>query len=302
MRALLVVNPKATATTPRVRDVLARALASDLKLDVVETRRRGHAIDLARDAAQSGIDLVVSLGGDGTINEIVNGLVGSETALATVPGGSTNVFSRALGMSRSPVEAIGEILDALRTGRRRLVTLGQANDRYFTFCAGLGIDAEVVRAVERHRRKGKPATAALYVRKAVIHFFTGTDRRHPAVTLHRPGADPVGGLFLGIVANGSPWSYLGGRAVNPCPAADFDAGLDLLALRRLAVPGTLRIVRQMLSSHPHIRGKHVLACHDLSEFTLEASRPLAMQVDGDYIGERELVSFRAVPDALTVIA
>ena len=128
MRALVVVNPAATSTTAKMRDVLVGAFASELKLDVVQTSHRGHGRELAAMAAADGIDLVVSVGGDGTVNEVVNGLLEKGPAphlpmLAVVPGGSTNVFSRALGRSRDPVEATAEILDSLRAGRTRLVSL-----------------------------------------------------------------------------------------------------------------------------------------------------------------------------------
>src|SRR3954465_5851600 len=180
MRALLVVNPKATATTARARDVLAHALASETKLEVVQTKARGHAIELGHRARTEGFDVVVALGGDGTVNEVVNGLLhdgpGPDVpSLAVVPGGSTNVFTRTLGLSREPVEATGEILDALRTGSRRIIGLGRApgpaaeHTRWFTFCAGLGLDAEVVREVEQHRHKGRRSTPTLFVTTAVQH-------------------------------------------------------------------------------------------------------------------------------------
>jgi diacylglycerol kinase family enzyme len=307
MRALLVVNPRATATTASTRNVLISALASDLKLDVAETRHRGHATELARQAALDGFELVVVLGGDGTINEVVNGLLADGPgpdvpALAVVSGGSTNVFPRALGLPREPVEATAVLLDAVRAGRRRVVGLGTADERYFTFCAGLGLDGEVVRMVEARRRRGRRSTSALYVRTAVEHFFTATDRRHPAIVLERPGADPACGLYLGIVANTAPWTYLGARPVNPCPRASFDLGLDLFALRRLRVVSTLRHVRQILSTGGRPpRGRDVVVLHDVTGFTLRSQRPLALQVDGDYVGEREVVTFRSRPRALRVV-
>jgi diacylglycerol kinase family enzyme len=301
MRAVLVFNPKATATSARVRDVIARALESQLKLDVVETRRRGHATDIAAQAARDDIDLVVALGGDGTVNEVVNGIVGTPTELAVVPGGSTNVFARALGLSGNPVDATSEILDALRLGRRRTVNLGVANGRYFTFCAGVGIDAEVVRVVERHRRNGRSPTPALYVRSAVAHFFTGTERRAPSIVLSRPGVPDEEGLFNVIVANGTPWTYFGEHPVDPCPHADFDAGLDVLAMRKLGVVSTLRVVRQMFDSKPRIRSKATFQVHDAAEFTITSDRPLAYQLDGDYLGEIETVTFKSLPDAISVV-
>jgi diacylglycerol kinase family enzyme len=301
VRAVLVFNPKATATNARVRDVLKRALESDLKLEVVETRRRGHAIDVARTAAADGVDLVVALGGDGTVNEVVNGIVGSPTELAVVPGGSTNVFARALGLSGNPIEATSEILDALRSGRRRKVNLGTAEGRYFTFCAGVGLDAEVVRVVERHRRNGRKATPALYVRSAVAHFYTGTERKVPSITIERPGEEPETGLFNVIIANGAPWTYFGEHPVDPCPLAKFDGGLDVLAMRRLKTVGTLRVVRQMFDDKPRVRSRAAFQVHDAEEFTVSSDRPLAYQLDGDYLGEVEKVTFRSVPDALSVV-
>lgn len=306
MRALLVSNPKATAVSPGARDIITRALGSDLKLDVTTTQRRGHAADLARQARTDGLDVVLVLGGDGTVNEVVNGMLAAGPgpdvpALAVVPGGCTNVFARNIGLSTSPVEATSEILDALRAGRRRRLGLGQVDERWFTFCAGIGFDAEVVQTVERKRRHGRRATPALYLRSAVEQFVLATDRRRPTLTLERPGAEPVGPVFLAIVSNTAPWSYLGSRPVNPNPAASFDTGLDVLAPRRLGVFSTLRTVRQMLARRATPTGRHLVALHDVGQFTLVGDRPLAVQVDGDYVGERQRVTFRAVPNALDVI-
>jgi diacylglycerol kinase family enzyme len=316
MRALLVVNPKATATTARVRDVLARALGSDLKVDLAETQRRGHAIELGAQAAAEGLDLVVVLGGDGTVNEVVNGLlrpldaVGAATdeaavraalpALAVVPGGSTNVFSRALDIPHDPVEATGHLLDALREGRSRRIGLGRADERWFTFTAGIGLDADAVRMVERARAEGRNATPTRYAWAALRQFFRGTDRRHPALTLEIPGHEPVPGLYLGIIGNTSPWTYFGDRPITVTPTASFDAGLDLAVLRKFGTIGTLRAAAGMFGAEG-IRGRNVATWADLSEFTLRADRPMHVEVDGDYLGEREGLHLRAVPAALRVI-
>src|SRR3954471_16633817 len=212
MRALLVVNPKATTASARGRDVLARALGSDLKLDVVETQRRNHAIHLGEQAVDEAYDLVVVLGGDGTVNEVINGILRDgpgpdRPALAVVPGGSTNVFHRALDVPRDPVEATGALLDALREGRSRRIGVGRANDRYFTFTARVGLDADAVRMVEQARAKGKAATPTRYAVAALRPFFRATARRHPALTLERPGEEPLTGLYLGIAANTAPWTF-----------------------------------------------------------------------------------------------
>jgi diacylglycerol kinase family enzyme len=322
--ALLIVNPHATATTQLRRDVITHALASQMDLEVVETRYRGHAGTLARKAASDSFQLVLTLGGDGTVNEAVNGLLrgrrpDTDPAFAPVPGGNANVFTRALGLPADPVDATGRILEALRAGRDRRVGLGCASpnpaspnpaspvqaspDRYFTFNAGMGLDAEVVRAIEGLRAHGRTLTPGLYLRTALRQFYGVTDRRHPALTLEREGQSPIGDLFLGIISNTSPWTFLGRRPVNPSPGAGFDTGLDIFALQRMRTIGTLNALRQMFAerSEPP-RGRHVVSLHDQPVFTLRSDRPVALQVDGEYVGEHESVTFRAVPRALRVIA
>jgi diacylglycerol kinase family enzyme len=293
----------------RERDVLARALGSELKVDLVETTHRGHAIELAAQAVESSLDLVVVLGGDGTINEVVNGLLGDgesagpdadAPALAMVPGGSTNVFTRALGIPRDPIEATGELLEALRSGHSRRLGLGRVDERWFTFTAGLGIDADAVRRVEAARAKGKAVTPSRYTR-ATVRSVLALDRRHPTLTLERPGEEPVPGLFFGIVANTSPWTYFRDHPIVLTPDASFDAGLDLVSAQRMHLPGTIWAASGMLTKGG-IRGRATRTYHDLREFRLVCDRPIHLQVDGDYLGEREAATFRAFPNALRVIA
>ena len=301
MRALLIVNPYATSTTPVRREVITHALASELDLDVVQTRYRGHA-------AQGEYEPETLAGGDGTVNEVVNGILrarppGADGAplLAALPGGSANVFIRALGLPVDPVDATGRILRSLPAGRIRTIGLGLADgSRYFCFNAGLGIDAEVVRVVEGLRARGRGASAALYVRTTVRQFTTVTNRREPALTLERDGQPAMDGLFLGIVSNASPWTYLGQRPVNASPRAGFDTGLDLFAMRRLGTLRTLNVVRQMLGDGGPA-GRHVVSLHDQDALTFRAARPVAFQVDGEYVGEREQVMLRSIPNALRVL-
>jgi diacylglycerol kinase family enzyme len=278
----------------------------------VQTRYRGDATRLASGAAADKFDLVMTLGGDGTVNEAVNGLraVADESdrpatelpALAALPGGNANVFTRSLHLPPDPVDAAGRLIGDLASGRERCIGLGTANGRYFTFNAGLGLDAEVVRAVEGRRAHGRALTPARYARTALRQFFRVTDRRHPAISITEPAGlcrDPV---YLCIVSNSAPWTYLGSRPVNTNPDASFDTGLDLFALRSLTTLGTLRTLRQMLADRavpPHGRG--VRTGHNLAAITLTADRPVAFQVDGEYIGEAEAVQFRDVPAALRVI-
>jgi diacylglycerol kinase family enzyme len=324
MRALVVVNPAATSTTAKMRDVLVGALASELKVDVVATTHRGHARALGARAAAEGIDLVVSVGGDGTVNEVVNGLLENGPAphlpmLAVVPGGSTNVFSRALGRSRDPIEATAEILESLRAGRTRLVSLGTASasgtgdveagqavewttPRWFVFAAGLGFDADVIARVETRRAQGRRSTGPLYVKEATSAFLLGRERRRPAMTLRVPGEPALEDLFLCLVSNVSPWTYLGARPVNPSPEASFETGLDVFALGRTGAIGMLRTLRQTLAREPDPRGRRLRRWHDLEELVLTADRPQGWQVDGDYLGSATGLRVRNVPAALRVVA
>lgn len=321
MRALLVVNPKATTTSTRTRDVLTHALASDLKLEVATTEHRGHARDLARRAAEEGeVELVIALGGDGTVNEVVNGLLhqGPDPervpGLAVVPGGSTNVFARALGMPNHVVEATGALLNAIAERRSRTIGLGHAAGvagtedaevpgRWFTFCAGFGFDAGVVGRVEQQRERGKRSTHALYIRQALRQFLGEPHGGRGRITLSVPGEEPVRELAMSIVCNASPWTYLGNRPVYATPGASFDKALDVLGLTSLSPAAVSRYSTQLLLSSPHRgpRGKHAVSRHDLTEFTLESQAPLPFQMDGDHLGLRSNVTFTGIRRALRVI-
>ena len=321
-----MANPAATTTTAKVRDVLVRALSTDLKVEVAETTHRGHARELGEQARTDGVDVVVTLGGDGTVNETVNGLLsdgpGPEVpTLAVVPGGSTNVFSRALGRSRDPVEATAEILDSLRAGRTRRVSLGTASaqvvvpgaggdvewgtgwtaPRWFVFSAGLGFDADVIRRVEEQRARGRRSTGALYVRAGTRAFLVGPDRRRPALTLHVPGEEPVGGLFLCLVSNVSPWTYLGDRPIVPSPEAAFDNGLATFALGRLGAVRMLRHLRATMAREPDPRGRGLHRRHDLTELEITSTRPQGWQLDGDHLGPATGLRIRNVRAALDVV-
>ncbi|HEX5018607.1 MAG TPA: diacylglycerol kinase family protein [Actinomycetes bacterium] len=304
-RARLIVNPEATSTSPRARDVLVQALASQVDLELAETKARGHAAELAFDAAEGNYDIVFVLGGDGTANEVVNGLLAdgvSSTAplLGVVPGGSTNVFARALGMPDDLVEATGYLLELLREGRERSIGLGRADQRWFTFTAGLGLDADVVARVEQKRAGGRRSSHSLYVRTALRSMTARTGVPLTLSELDEPVEDPVG---MVLVANTSPWTYLGRLPVDPLPGASFDLGLDLLALRQLGLSRTLRVAWQALGRGQRTpRGHNVVHRHDITGFTVEADEPVAFQVDGDYLGRQEAVRFQAVPKALRVLA
>lgn len=311
MRGLLVVNPKATTTSSRVVDVLVHALSDEIDLEVTVTTHQGHATLLGERAREQGLDIVVTLGGDGVINEVVNGMLvdgpGPDVPLlATVPGGSANVFARSLGLPKDSVEATGELLDLMRSGRTRSVGLATANDRWFLANAGLGIDAEVIAAMEDHREAGRAATPVRYLGTTLNAFFRGTDRRHPPLNATRPLPDGttsiVEGLFLAFVQNTSPWTFLGNHPLNPCPEASLETALDMFALHRMGVPTALVAAGRLLtgSGRGHARGG-IVSWHDQPAFTVSSTRPVAFQIDGEGMGTATEVAFRHHPDAISVV-
>src|SRR3954468_8338979 len=220
MKLLLIVNTSASAVTARARVVIRKALSADHDVTVAETTRRGNATRLAQDAAAAGYDAVVVLGGDGTLNEAANGLAGSTTALATLPGGSTNVFARTIGVAQDPVEATGQLLGALARGSFRRIGLGSVNGRYFLFPVGMGFDAAVVSQVERRAALKRYAGHPLFVWAAFSTWFRPYPRSGPAPRVELPGRAPVEDAYLAICPNSHPPTSLGNNPPNLAPDAD----------------------------------------------------------------------------------
>jgi diacylglycerol kinase family enzyme len=316
VRALLVANPHATTTTAAGRDVIARAMASEVKLDVVSTERRGHAAEAAEQAARDGIELVVAHGGDGTVNEVVNGVLAATGGqpgdalngplVGIVPGGSANVFARALGMSVDPMAATARMLESVGRRSSTLVGLGhaqpdgQAPGRWFTFNAGLGWDAEVVAAVERARAAGREATPTRYAATALRQYVD--QRRAPrTMTVEIPGAAAVEGIRVAFVSTTDTWTYLGSRAVRTNPGAALGAGLGVFGLRDLGFATIATTLRRILRSGGDPRGRNVLRQDSVAALHVRAAEPVALQLDGEHLGAYRQVRFRAVTDVLRVV-
>ena len=312
--------------TDTVIDLAVRSLAGLVDLDVERTKYRGHARELA---AAARAELIIVLGGDGSINEVVNGIMwrdgagleedgagpgddgagpggdgpnGGPPLIAVIPGGGANVLARALGLPVDAAAAIDRVREVIAAGRYRTIGLGLAGDRYFTFSAGLGMDAETVREVERLRAEGRRESTPLFLRTMMRQYYR-TDRRRPALTMERDGQPPISGLFMTIITNRSPWTYFRGRPLLPVPHPDFNSGLDLLALRRIRLATIFNAVGQMLYIRRRPpRARDLMSVLGSQSLTLRSSRPIAFQVDGEYLGETEAVKFRFVPHALRVAA
>ena len=302
VRLLLIVNVKAGSVTPWTVNVIESALSSEYEVQRAETKRQGHATHLARGAAHEGIDLVVSMGGDGTVNEVANGLAGTNTPLGLIPAGGTNVLARSLGIPKDPVAATWHLL-ANRNNPPRRVPLGRAADRYFTFGCGMGFDGAIVRDVERRQGLKKGFGHPFFVWSGVRIFFGGVDRRNPPISLRwGPNLEHERkDLFLAISQKTRPFTYFRNRELNICPEARLEKGIDLLAIDTFRASTILRVVGQAFRGGIDLRNPHVLYLHDQQQIEATSDILLPVQMDGEYIGDHRRVLFESVPDALSLL-
>lgn len=314
MRAVLIVNPTATSTTPAARDLLAHALKSRLQLSVEHTTHRGHGTEIAQAAVADGVDAVIVHGGDGTVSAVVNGMLGHPRstppahvpAVGVLPGGSANVLARSLGLSTDPVAATNQLIQLIDDYRHhqtwRRIGLIDCGEQWAVLNAGMGVDAEVVAGVEAQRNKGLKVNALRYWRVAVP-TTVAFSRRAPRLTLQLPDRDPVPGVHFVWVSNTSPWTYSNNRPLRPNPGCTFEAGLGVFAVTGMKVFPTLRLVSQILSKQGDPQAKQLIRDDDAPCVSVSCSGPpIASQFDGDYLGLREAMTFRSVPGLLPVVA
>ena len=302
MRALLVFNPNATTTDDHVRDVIASALGSELELTVQPTKQRGHATHLAAGAVHEGLDVVFALGGDGTANEVLQALAGTEVRLGIIPGGGANVLARNLGLPNDAVHATSQLLEAVRVDRTRRISLGLAGERYFGFNAGYGFDAAVIRHVEQHAQAKRWLRQGAFVWSVGREWAWGAGREGATVAVTLPDGSTLGPVAISMIGNCDPYTYLGPRPMRVHPWASFDLGLDLLTLEGPNTARLLAVAASTFRDGSHVSRRGVRYHHDLSAFTLSSPTPQPLTVDGDYAGEHHAVAFASVPGALRVLA
>ncbi|HZU71268.1 MAG TPA: diacylglycerol kinase family protein [Acidimicrobiales bacterium] len=321
MRLLLVINASASAVTPRTRVVIAQALAAGHRTEVVETDRRGHATELASDAAAAGWDAVVVLGGDGTLNEAANGVAGTGTALAVLPGGSTNVFARTIGTAPEPVEATGQLLAALDAGSRRRIGLGFADDRHFLFHLGIGFDAAVIHRVERRGHLKRYVSHPLFLAATVDTWLRHYDRSRPRFAIkigepmlgdpaHPPQGRPARGDVpdaledgrFAVFLNSDPYTYLGRRPLHLAPGRGLGSELGVVAFRSLRLRDLLGVAGRALGSGQRVASHPaVWSATEVTDATVEGFGPFPFQVDGDYLGETTSLRVGFRPGVLDLI-
>jgi len=289
--------------TPRRRVRVQHLLGQHHRLEVSETYRRGHATRLARNAAREGIDVVVVAAGDGTLNEAADGLIGTTTALAPLPGGSTNVFARSLGIPNSIMRATDQLVTSLDAGSIRTIGVGEANGRHFLFHLGCGYDAEVIEQVERRPWVKRWLAHPVFAVAAVTTFFRGYDRERPTFEVLDAQGARIDDGFFAIVSNTKPYAFFGPRPLLVTTEAGLERSLALSLFTRLEVGTTLSAAGSAM-----VRGKRlaknaaVVQRADLDGLTFVAHHgPFPWQVDGDYLGEVERLEVGYVPEALTLV-
>jgi len=303
-RMLIIVNPYASTVSDRLRHLVVYALRGRFEVDAVDTQARGHATELCREAAHEGYDVVVAFGGDGTVNEAANGLLGSSTPLCCLPGGSSNVFGRMIGIPGDLVDATEHILAMADDWRPRRVDLGVVNGRCFTFSSGLGLDASVVERVDANPRL-KARLGAYFFTWVAVRTFVRSYLINPPRLQVQAGGRTLEGVTA-IVQNGSPFTYFQNRPIEIAEGADLNSGTLAGGVLHRATAASMPFIawRALSRRARFVRHRQVTGLSSFTELTVRSAdgRPLPLQVDGDYVGEVAEARYSILPGALSVVA
>jgi diacylglycerol kinase family enzyme len=303
-RMLVIVNPYASTVSDRLKSLVIHALESRYEVTAFDTQRQGHATELVREAAQEGYDLVVAFGGDGTLNEAANGLAGSDVPLFHLPGGATNVFCKMLGVPGEIVDATEHLLRLADDWHPRKVDLGLVNGRYFTFSAGFGLDASVVKAVDQRPHLKHRHGAWFFTYSAVKTFLRHYLVRPPKVEVDVDGEALQG--ITAIVQNGDPFTYFKNRPLHLAEGVELESGDLGGAILHRATPIDVPFVAwRLLSSRARaIEHKHITGLPNAPVIRARSldGRPIPLEMDGDYVGDVTDAEFTVAPGALTIVA
>ena len=306
MRVMLITNPFATTSGGWTKEVIVRSLEAHFDLQIEFTTHRMHAADLAMTARRESFDAIVTLGGDGTINEVINGLLDSEVSnfpqpiLAPIPGGLANVFPRSLGFSSDAVLATGQVIEAIEQSNCEMIPLGKMNDRWFAFNAGLGLDAGIVSTMEALRAEGKKASPSTYLLASLKHYFREADTTHPHLKVENADGQIVDDVFMVIVQNTSPWFFIGSVALDFSPDASFKKRLDAVALTALSPTSIAAYITEAAARIPTEKRSNSVWLKDTAELIVTSDESIAAQVDGDHVGDLTRAVFTHHADALRV--
>jgi diacylglycerol kinase family enzyme len=309
-RMLLIVNPYATTVSDRLKNLVVYALQGRYEVETVATEAQNHATEIGREVRDHGYDVVVAFGGDGTLNEVANGLAGTDVPVSVLPGGSTNVVCRTLGIPNDVVDATEHLLALVDDWAPRPIDLGKVDDRHFVFSCGAGIDATVVRRVDAHPRLKSRAGPYYFTWAAISAFY-----RSYMVNPVRLRAAVNGETSEGVTAlaqNSDPFTYFASRPVRVCEGVAIDDGtLSIGVLRRAAQRDMPTLIPRLFSEQrPAARHRQIDHFERVTAATVASVsetgdgivRPFPIQVDGDYIGERTRLELSVAPGSLTVVA
>jgi diacylglycerol kinase family enzyme len=300
-RVLLIVNPVARTVSKPTLAVIEKALSADFRLEVIETKERGHANEIAAQAVTEGVDLVVVFSGDGTINEVLNALAGSDVALGLIPGGATNIFVRALRLPTDPVEATGLLIGRALDDHAFKLHLGRADGRYFAVNCGAGVDAAAMQRMDSKFPKTKAKFDRVAFRSVAWELMAGYARRAPDLELRIDDRPAMPSLSV-MVGRTDPYTYYKERGLRMTPQASLDSGLDVLSVRKLARRSLPRIAWQVFGSARHVQGRDIDYIHDASRVVVTAAEPFPVQVDGDSMGGQTRLEIELAREALWVVA
>ena len=300
-RLLLIVNPVARTVSQPTLAVIEKALSADFRLEVTETKERGHASEIAAQAIDDGVDLVVVFSGDGTINEVVNALAGTSTALGVIPGGATNILVRALGLPTDPVDATGVLIGKALSDEAFHLNLGRADGRYFAVNCGAGVDAAAMQRMDAKFPKTKAKFDRVAFRSVAWELMVGYVGRAPDLEVTIDDRDPLPSLSV-MVGRTDPYTYYKDRGLRVTPQASLETGLDVLSVRKLNRRSIPRVAWQVFGSARHVHGRDIDYVHDASRVLITAQEPFPVQVDGDSMGDHRRLEIDLAREALWVVA
>jgi diacylglycerol kinase family enzyme len=308
---LIIVNPYATTVSDRLKNLVVYALQGRFEVETAETEAQNHATEIGREVRDHGYDVVVAFGGDGTLNEVANGLAGTDVPVSVLPGGSTNVVCRTLGIPNDVVDATEHLLALADDWQPRKIDLGRADERHFVFSCGVGIDATVVRRVDAHPRLKSRAGPYYYTWAAISSFYRNYMRNPVRLRVETNAGDPVEGVTA-LAQNSDPFTYFASRPIRVCEGVEIDDGtLSLGVLERATQRDMPTLIPRLFSeSRPGARHRRIEHFEDVTEASVAsissdedgAPRRFPIQVDGDFIGEKARIELRAEPGALTIVA
>jgi diacylglycerol kinase family enzyme len=298
-KALVIANPQAGGTGASLVDQVTRVMRGTFTLEVAKTAERDDATRLARQAVEAGFDAVIALGGDGTVNEVAQALVHTDVALGIIPAGTTNVMARAIEIPAEPRDAAAFLANRIDSGSKKRINVGCIEERYFLFGAGMGLDAEVIRAVEGQPEKKEKFGHLFFLQQALA-----TARRHrgaaPTISMTVEGGETEL-VVLALCANAGPFTYFGRRPLHVFPHVELGQGLDVYGLSRISRGTVPRLAWAFFVTRSHIRWSASSYHHDVKSVELSASTPLPVEVDGDYIGQWDQATVSLVPLALDLL-